>query len=266
MDDQRLGAVIRVVRLKRGLRQADLARVAGVSHGTVSLVERGHSRSLSLDTIRKIGAALDVRVELVGWWRGGDLDRLLNRRHSLLAESVAEALGATPGWVVRQEVSFAIYRESGVVDLLMWHAETSHLIVIEIKTQLVDVNELLGTLDKKRRLAPQIVAGRGWRPAQVDVWLIVADTSTNRRHAREHATLLRVGHPLDGRHLGRILRHPSDSGSGVAFWSDSNPGSTKPGVRPPSGPKSGPEVCRGHRPSVGAAPLSGPKPRRTHND
>jgi transcriptional regulator with XRE-family HTH domain len=250
MDDQRLGAVIRAVRLKRGMRQADLARVAGVSHGTVSLVERGHCRSLSLETIRKIGAALDVRVDVVGWWRGGDLDRLLNRRHSLLAESVAATLGATPGWVVQAEVSFAIYRESGVVDLFMWRAETSHLIVIEIKTQLVDVNELLGTLDKKRRLARQIVAGRGWRPAQVDVWLIISDTSTNRRHAREHATLLRAGHPLDGRHLGRILRHPSDNGSGVAFWSNPNPGSTKPGIGPSNGRNRGPEVFLERRPSV----------------
>jgi hypothetical protein len=191
--------------------------VADASQGTVSLVERGHCRSLSLETVRKIGAALDVRVDLVGWWRGGELDRLLNRRHSLLAESVAAALGETPGWVVQPEVSFAIYRESGVVDLFMWHAQMSHMIVIEIKTQVVDVNELLGTLDKKRRLARQIVVGRGWRPSQVDVWLIVADTSTNRRHAREHATQLRVGHPLDGRHLGRILRNRSDCGSGVAF-------------------------------------------------
>jgi transcriptional regulator with XRE-family HTH domain len=254
MDDQRLGTAIRAVRLKRGLRQANLAALAGVSHGTVSLVERGHCRSLSLETIRKIGAALEVRVDLVGWWKGGDLDRLLIRRHSLLAESVAAALGATPGWVVQAEVSFAMYRESGVVDLFMWHAETSHLIVIEIKTQLVDVNELLGTLDKKRRLARKIVAGRGWRPAQVDVWLIIADTSTNRRHAREHATLLRAGHPFDGRHLGRILRHPSENGSGVAFWSNTNPGSTGTGIRATKGPNLGVVAVRGRRPSVGGAP------------
>jgi transcriptional regulator with XRE-family HTH domain len=226
VDDQRFGAVVRAVRLRRNLRQADVAGVAGVSHATVSLIERGHCQSLSLKTMRKIAVALDVRLDLLAWWRGGDLDRLLNRRHSLLSESVARFVADAPGWVVEPEVSFSIFGERGVVDQLAWHAGTAHLLVIELKTQLVDVNELLGTLDKKRRLAPQLVVSRGWKPRQVDVWLIVAESCTNRRHAREHATLLRSILPLDGRHLGKILRHPSESGSGAAFWAHSSPGST----------------------------------------
>jgi transcriptional regulator with XRE-family HTH domain len=153
VNDQALGAVIRAIRLRRGLRQVDVARAAAVSHATISLVERGHCQSLSLDAIRKIAAAVDVRIELLGWWRGGDLGRLLNRRHSLLAESVAACISGTPGWVVEPEVSFAIYGERGVIDQLAWHASTAHLLMIELKSQLVDVTEMLGTLDKKRRRA-----------------------------------------------------------------------------------------------------------------
>ena len=261
MNDQRLGSVIRAVRLKRGLRQADVARTAGVSHATVSLIERGHCHSLSLDMVRKIGAALDVRIECVGWWRGGDLDRLLNRRHSLLAESVAAHISRTPGWVIVPEVSFAIFREGGIIDQLAWHAETAHLLVIELKTELVDVNELLGTLDKKHRLARQIVASRGWKPEVIDVWLVVADTCTNRRHAREHATLLRTILPLDGRQLGKILRHPSAVGSGTAFWADSNPGGTSRRTAGPNRAKPAPEAAPGHALSVKrpASSASGPR-------
>jgi transcriptional regulator with XRE-family HTH domain len=239
MDDQRLGAVIRTVRKRRRLLQADLAAASGLSRATVSLLERGHCETLSLVAIRRIAASVDVRVDLVGRWRGGDLDRLLNRRHSLLAESFAAAMARVHGWEIEPEVSFAIYGERGVIDQLAWHAETGHLLVVELKTQLVDVNELLGTLDRKHRLIRQIAAHRGWRPSRVSVWLVVADTSTNRRHAREHATLLRSRLPLDGRHLRRLLRDPTEAGSGVAFWSNASGDSTTPRIPAVARPRPG---------------------------
>lgn len=231
MEDQRLGAVMRAVRRRRKLRQQDVARASGVSHATISLVERGHCDRLSVATLRRIGAALDVRIELVGRWRGGDLDRLLSRRHSRLADSVAGFVAGAPGWVIQPEVSFSIYGERGIVDQLAWHAATGHLIVFELKTEFVDINELLGTLDRKRRLIKQIAATRGWAPRIVSVWLIVSDTSTNRRHAREHAVLLRSRLPFDGRRLRSVLRDPSRPVSGLAFWADSNPGSTRSTIR-----------------------------------
>jgi transcriptional regulator with XRE-family HTH domain len=222
VDEQRLGAAIRAVRRRRKLSQKAVGVAARVGHSTVSLVERGHCGHLSLATIGRIAAALDLRVELAVRWRGGELDRLLNRRHSLLAESFAARLTQFPGWVVEPEVSFAIYGERGVIDQLAWHAANAHLLLVELKTELVDVNELLGTLDRKRRLSPQIAMARGWSPKGISVWLVVADTTTNRRHAREHATLLRSRLPEDGRRLRRLLGDPSEAVSGVAFWSYSN--------------------------------------------
>jgi transcriptional regulator with XRE-family HTH domain len=99
MDDQRLGAAIRRVRTKRGWRQLDLAMAAGLSRVTVSRIERGHLGSLSVDAIRSVSAALDIRVDLRPLWRGGDLDRLLNARHSALHELVARSLAELPGWI-----------------------------------------------------------------------------------------------------------------------------------------------------------------------
>jgi transcriptional regulator with XRE-family HTH domain len=231
MDDQRLGAVIRAVRIRRGLRQLDLADASGVSRATVSLLERGHCETLSLVAIRRIAGAVDVRVDLVGRWRGGDLDRLLNRRHSILAESFAAAVKLAGGWQIEPEVSFSIFGERGVIDQLAWHPETRHLLVVEFKTQLVDINELLGTLDRKRRLIRQIAATRGWIPCRTSVWLVISDTSTNRRHVHEHATLLRSRLPLDGRQLRKLLRNPTEAGSGVSFWSDASGSSTRSGIR-----------------------------------
>lgn len=161
------------------LSQQDVAAAAGVGHSTVFLVERGHCGHLSLATVERIAAILDIRVDVVARWRGGDLDRLLNRPHSLLAESFAARLTSAPGWAVEPEVSFSIYGERGAIDQLGWHAATAHVLVVELKTELVDVNELLGTLDRKRRLIPQIARARGMDPRLASVWLVVADTSTN---------------------------------------------------------------------------------------
>lgn len=227
MDDLRLGALVREVRLRRGLRQNDLAVLAGVSRATVSLVERGHCQTLSLETIRHIRSAVDIRIEMLGRWRGGDADRLLSRAHSMLAESFASFLESYSSWTVEPEVSFAVYGERGVIDQLAWNSSARHLLVVELKTAFVDVNETLGTLDRKRRLIRLIATERGWQPEQVSVWLIVSDTRTNRRHAREHATLLRSRFRLDGRQLRGFLVHPTEPTTGLAFWTNVNPGSTR---------------------------------------
>src|SRR5688572_803548 len=78
MSDQRLGSAIRLVRVRRGWRQADLALRSGVGQATISRIERGHLGTLSLDRLRAVAATLDIRVDVLGRWRAGDLDRLLN--------------------------------------------------------------------------------------------------------------------------------------------------------------------------------------------
>jgi transcriptional regulator with XRE-family HTH domain len=225
MDDLRLGALIRAVRIKRGLRQQDVAELAGVSQGAVSLVERGHWQKLSIETLRRIAATLDIRVDVVGRWRGGDADRLLSRRHSQLAEEFARLAGTHAGWSFEPEVSFSIYGERGIIDQLGWHEPSAHLLVVEFKTEFTDINEMMGTLDRKVRLAGTTARTRGRAPKVVSAWVIVLDTRTNRRHAAEHASLLRAKFPADGRQLESFLRNPTARTSGLAFMSVTNPGS-----------------------------------------
>jgi transcriptional regulator with XRE-family HTH domain len=117
MEDLGFGTAIRAARLKRRWRQADLAAKAGLSQTTVWRAERGRVEEMTLDSIRRICAPLEIRVELQPRGRGADLDRMLSARHSALHESVARALALEfPSCAMASEVSFSIWGERGVID------------------------------------------------------------------------------------------------------------------------------------------------------
>jgi HTH-type transcriptional regulator / antitoxin HipB len=221
MDDQRLGATIRAIRVRRGWRQADLAAKAGVSPATISRLERGHPGSLTLDLIRRVSAALDVRVDLVPRWRAGDLDRLLNAKHSQLHELVARWFASElPAWVIAPEVSYAIYGERGVVDIVAWHPSRRAILVIELKTDIVDVNQLIGKVHEKARLIRQIVLDRGWDPLTASTWVIVGAGRTNRARLAQHRVVLRAAFPTDARRMRVWLGDPSGPVAALSMWTD----------------------------------------------
>ena len=144
---------------------------------------------------------------------------MLGGRHSGLSESVVRWLSRVhPTWEVVPEVSFNVWGERGIIDLVLWHPEHRALAVVELKTQLVDINELLGTLDRKRRLAAPAVRDRGWRPAIVAAWIIVADTRTNHRRVADHRTMLRSAYPADGRAMRTWLRDPYGPIAVLSMW------------------------------------------------
>lgn len=233
MDDFRFGTIVRLLRQARGWRQEDLAKHAGVSRSSISRIERGQIGPQSIDSLRAVAAALDIRLDLVPRWRGGELDRLLNRAHSALHESVARMFrDELPAWMLAPEVSFAIYAERGVIDVLAWHPGRRALLVIELKTDLVDMNELLGTLDRKRRLAPKIAAERGWDQVSVSAWLIVRESRTSRRRVEAHAAMLAGALPDDRRVIRRWLRDPVGGVAGLTFWTDSRATGVRQAERP----------------------------------
>ena len=182
-------------------------------------MEGGHIGSMRLNDVRRVAAALDIRIDVYARWRAGDLDRLLNARHSELHELVARWFAIElPEWVLAPEVSFAIYGERGVIDILAWHAKTGSLLVIELKTAIADVNELLGTMDRKKRLAAQVARERGWHTKSVSAWLIVADTRTNRRRVDAHMTVIRNVFPNGTWAMRRWLRRPRDTIAAMTVW------------------------------------------------
>jgi hypothetical protein len=146
------GAAIRAIRVKRGWRQVDLAVRADVSARLIGRIERGDLDHVAFGPLVRVAEAMGGSASIGFRWHGGDLDRLMNARDSAMHEWVARLLGAVGGWDVEAEVSFSIYGERGVIDVLAWHAATRTLLVIELKTEIVDVNSLLGQVDRYRRL------------------------------------------------------------------------------------------------------------------
>jgi transcriptional regulator with XRE-family HTH domain len=218
MDDIRVGRAVRGVRIRKGLRQEDLGAIAGVSQDSVSRLERGLLGGMTVDRVRAIGAAVGVLIGLEPRWHGGELDRLLGARHSALHEAVAARLATLADWTIAPEVTFSEYGERGAIDILAWHAPTRTVLVIELKTEIVDVQELLGTLDRKRRLARKVARDRGWDAAVVATWVVLAEHRTNRRRVDAHRTVLRTALPADGRAMNAWLLAPRGPIAALSFW------------------------------------------------
>jgi DNA-binding Xre family transcriptional regulator len=230
MDDVRFGITVRTVRIRRGWRQDDLSAAAHVSRAQIGRIEHGHCDSIRLGTLRTVCAALEIRVDLVPRWRGGDLDRMISSRHALLAEAVVQALRRdSPEWQIVPEASFSIWGERGVIDLLAWHPGRRALLVIELKTELVDVGETLGTMDRKQRLASKVAAERGWEAATVSGWIIVASGRTNERRLASFRSTLRAAYPADARQMRAWLKAPVGSIAALSIWHGASPRSTRTG-------------------------------------
>ena len=209
MDDFRLGRMAWVLRQRLELRQEDVAARAGVRHDTVSRLERGDIGGMTLATIRRIFAVFDAEVVLYVRWHGGDIDRLLDRRHAEMGEAMVERLSSL-GWTVMPEVSFSEFGERGSIDLLGWHPASSTLLVIEIKTELTSIEETIRRHDAKARLGAKIARERlGWEAQMVGRLLVLPEERTPRRHVERHEGLFLRSYPMRGWELRRWLASPS---------------------------------------------------------
>jgi hypothetical protein len=105
-----------------------------------------------------------------------------------------------------------------VIDLFLWHSGRRALLIIELKTEIVDTGDLLSTMDRRRRLAREIAKERGWDPLTVSAWIIVAPSRTTDRRIAEHRSVLRSAYPADGRQMRRWLRDPVGSIAALSRW------------------------------------------------
>jgi transcriptional regulator with XRE-family HTH domain len=217
MDALRIGRSLRALRIRRGLRQADVASAAGISRSQYGRIERGALRRTTLagieDACEALGADLDVRVR----WHGEGLDRLLDAAHADLVNRVVRLL-AEFGWESAVEVSFNHFGDRGAVDVLGWHPLTRALLVIEAKSVIPDAQATISSHDRKARLADVIGRSRGWEPRIVGRLLVVADSSTSRRRVLDLAGVFGSAYPDRAIAVRRWLKNPVGRLCGLQFF------------------------------------------------
>jgi transcriptional regulator with XRE-family HTH domain len=196
-----------MLRVRQRLTQAALAARAGVPRRAVWTLECGRASRLRLGDAESILSELGARVDLRVLWNGPELDRMLDERHAALGAAIKRRIEKW-GWIVRVEESFNHYGDRGRIDLLAFHPATGVVVVVELKTVLVDVQALLGSLDVKARVAPGVGQRYGWRPRAVIPAIVFTEDRTTRNR------LIRVvglfdRYELRGRAALSWLRRPS---------------------------------------------------------
>src|SRR5574338_174989 len=198
---------LRALRLRRRWRQQDLGRRAGLSRDVVQRVEVGELRGVRMGSLERLANALGAELAVLLRWRGADLDRLIDEAHARMVTLVARRLERV-GWVYRVEVSFNHFGDRGRCDLVAWHPATSTLLIVEVKTRVGDLQELVGRLDVKLRLGALIAREAGWgRPDCVVGAVVLAEGGTNRRVVRRNEPMFRR-FGVRGRSAHAWLRSP----------------------------------------------------------
>ena len=230
---QNLSRATRFLRRRRTWRQQDLAERVGVSRETISRLERGEIGGITLTFLDRIASALGATLLIELRWHGEQLDRLMDSAHASLEELTVQALRAR-NWTSEVEVSFNWYGDRGRCDAVAFHSETRNLLIVEAKTRLGDVQDLLGRLDVKVRLGKQIARQVGWPdPARIIPCLVIAEGRTARRVVASHAALFaRFTHR--GRAADRWLAAPdADEHPGGLLIFESLPNSQQATARSP---------------------------------
>lgn len=207
---------MRAVRLQRSMTQEKLAALAGVSRPIVSLIERGRGEETSVRTVRRVASILGVSVTLNARWRGAEMARLLDEAHSALVGSVADRLNLA-GWTVRPEHTFSIWGERGSIDVLACHPAHRALLLVECKTSLPDLQDLLSTMDRKRRLARDIAKLEGWDPACVASVLALPDQTWARHAVNRSGPVFDAALPARTVGVRRWVDCPSGNLRGIWF-------------------------------------------------
>src|SRR3954469_16462642 len=105
MDFVRVGLSVRALRRRRQWTQTELGRRARCSRSEVSRIERAQSKDI--DRLERVLAVFGARLSVKVLWQGEELDRMLDRDHATLVESMV-ALLAMAGWVTVPEATFSV--------------------------------------------------------------------------------------------------------------------------------------------------------------
>lgn len=221
MNETQVGALFRAVRIRRGLTQSDVAAAAGLSQSLVSSLECGDFAGSSFGVIRRVAAALSVSLGFEVRWRGMEAAKLLDERHSALVRLAVERIRGA-GWEAWPERTFSIWGERGSIDILAWRASERAMLAVEVKTRMPDLQDLLSTMDRKRRLLPAIAKDSGLAPLAIGSVLLLPEETWARNRVRQFQGIFDAAMPARTVETRQWLEKPAADLRGIWFLLDTS--------------------------------------------
>ena len=206
-------AMSRKVRLELRLTQGAVADAAYVSRGYVAAIEAGTANP-TLDVVERIGTVLGLEADLV--LRPPTLIEPARQRDLVHARSIAyvERRLRAAGWETAREVEIVQARSHGWIDIVAFHPRSESLLVIEIKTRLVDLGSVERQVGWYARAASDVARRTGWMPRRIVTWLLVLASAEVDRVIAINNQLLGAAFPMRAREMLEWLsdgRHPLTS-------------------------------------------------------
>jgi transcriptional regulator with XRE-family HTH domain len=191
-----LGDEVHEARLRCGLSQAQLARLAGVSQTRVSLIERQVHASARVADLARLLAVVGLELSARAYPGSSPVRDVAQRA---LLDRLRGRADASIRW--RFEVPIPIAGDQRAWDAVLEAPAapraTPLRIAVEAETRLRDVQEIQRRVALKRRDDSSVE----------HVVLLIAATRFNRRIVKEHAQALEADYPMSGRAILDALGH-----------------------------------------------------------
>lgn len=266
MDALRFGRQFRALRIRSEKRQVDVSADSGLSRSLIAAIDRGEIEGVTVGALVRAAAALGGDVDVRIRWRGEHLDRLIDEAHAALVDALVGRLRRL-GWIVEVEVSFAIWGERGSVDVLAFHPDFGAMLVVEVKSTVADTQATLHGLDRKARLARDIVKDRPWAIRHVSRLLVLGASATSRRRIARVAGTYDAALPDRGTTVRQWLARPTEPLAGLLFLADDSHDGTRRGNPSRERVRPGRRLATARIRDQKAAPLSNdPKSMRPRDD
>ena len=217
----RLGADVRVARLRRNLTQAALGERAGVSRMTVSRLERGYGGGLTLDAWQRIGLAVG-RPLIANLLRPTDGDTP-DAGHLALQELVLR-LGRAAGYRGLVELPTKPQDPWRSIDVALVDDPRRRMTVVECWNTFGDIGGAARSSARKAAEAEDLATARwGEAPHEVGLVWVVRATARNRALVARYPELFASRFPGSSARWVRALttgeEPPTDPG---IVWADVN--------------------------------------------
>jgi transcriptional regulator with XRE-family HTH domain len=201
-DDLRQQVAVAVVRVRRarGWSQRRLAVEAGVSQSTVARAEQGVGGSVEAleRLLRAAGARARIheppaaeprRSDLLHRVGVGTLRRLFTRAGMQVATEQPVVDGGIRGWI----------------DLLAFDESISRVVLVEFKSELLDLGGTVRQVERYARSVLQPARALGWRPKEIVVALVVLATEDADAFVATNRAELADAFPARGRAAARAM-------------------------------------------------------------